>query len=141
MLRSTSYILLFLLIAIPLGCERDPVATLGDDVSQEIESRYTEPIALLVNDIASDSIFLEYVRIQNLLTQKFLTEFETLDTSSVAELDQKIGTWAIGDTLSVDDIIFIRSLLNYSVSEFDTLLLQLGNITLAMKEKYEATFA
>lgn len=94
-----------------------------------------------MNDIVSDSIFFEFVRIQNLLTQKFLTEFETLDTSSISELDQKIGTWAIGDTLSVDDVVFIRNLLNYSVLEFDTLLLQLGNITLDMKEKYAATFA
>lgn len=141
MLRSTSFVLSILLFAFTLGCERDPVGSLGDGASQGIEYRSVESIELLVNDIASDSIFFEFVRIQNLLTQKFLTEFETLDTSSISELDQKMGTWAIGDTLSVDDVVFIRNLLNYSVLEFDTLLLQLGNITLDMKEKYAATFA
>lgn len=135
------FTLTILLFSIFSCSDKDFADTFGDDAPHGVEYRSVESLELLVNEIVADSIFLEFVKIQNSLTQKIFTEFENLDTLIISQLDQKLETWAIGDTLSIDDFIFIRNLLTYSETEFDSLVHRAGQVTLAMKNKYATTFA
>ncbi|MBX2927341.1 MAG: hypothetical protein KF852_05850 [Saprospiraceae bacterium] len=139
--RYLFFPLIILLFSIVSCSDKDFADTLVDDAPHGVEYRSVESLELLVNEIVADSIFLEFVKIQNSLTQKIFTEFENLDTLIISQLDQKLETWEIGDTLSVDDFIFIRNLLTYSETEFDSLVHQAGQVTLAMKNKYATTFA
>jgi hypothetical protein len=105
----------------------------------EIETRSSSFLEELAHEVSNDSIFLQYVDLQNTLTKRVYQTRASLDSLSLVALDAEIDSWQYDSLPEVSDVVFMQ-ICGCTQAEFDTLSTRLERISIALSDRYRNIF-